>query len=208
MSALPDPATAAADLLQWLDATGTTQVMEHVGGSLCAGGQPLSGAAVPVALQVGCSCKDMHGCTMPTVLKTCNQCFIGINRKDIEHMMAPGFAAAAGAVALAAVQIDATALMCDDVELASAVMLNTGRHGLLELNKQNILRCCSLSDAPAKCFTRCCAQPSQLQQSLHGFLQATSPPKQRRSSTSSWPGRQQKAQQWRQVQQQEQGAWM
>ncbi|WIA40444.1 hypothetical protein OEZ86_013801 [Tetradesmus obliquus] len=71
--ALPELATAAADLLQWLDVTGTTQVLEHVGGCLCAGGQPTSGAAVPVALQV-----------------------------------------------------DATALMCDDVELAAAVMNNTG----------------------------------------------------------------------------------
>lgn len=52
--ALPELATAAADLLQWLDVTGTTQVLEHVGGCLCAGGQPTSGAAVPVALQVDC----------------------------------------------------------------------------------------------------------------------------------------------------------
>jgi hypothetical protein len=52
MAAPPDFATAAADLLQWLDKTGTTQIMEHVGGCLCAGNLPTSGAAVPVALQV------------------------------------------------------------------------------------------------------------------------------------------------------------
>jgi hypothetical protein len=52
MAAPPDLATAAADLLQWLDETGTTQVMEHVGGCLCAGNLPTSGAAVPVALRL------------------------------------------------------------------------------------------------------------------------------------------------------------
>jgi hypothetical protein len=37
------------------------------------------------------------------------------------------------AAAFAAVQIDATALMCDDFELAAAVMHNTGAHRLTEL---------------------------------------------------------------------------
>jgi hypothetical protein len=40
---------------------------------------------------------------------------------------------AAAAAALLDVQVDATALMCDDVELAVAVMNNTGKQALLYL---------------------------------------------------------------------------
>jgi hypothetical protein len=114
----------------------------------------------------------------------------GINGKVGVCMMALKFPAATttAAAALAAVQVDATALMCDDFELAAAVMQNTGAHRLMKL-VQNLIEqksTCSLA-----CHTRraCCYKvlhsrlPSTAVTAC--FLQATSPPRQRRLSTSS-----------------------